>query len=145
MTWAAHWRALTSCGCACASVSSARVAQRGLPGAGWQAAGSMHLCMLVLLLLLLLLMPIRFLLTSLPVRIFYPRAAGLHLSPGGCPLAAAVCSRQLSARFCQLSEKRDCSLASVPRALEVPPRASGPNVTRTCARRRSRMAKSGCR
>ena len=27
-------------------------------------------------------------------------AAGLHLSPGGCPLAAAVCSRQLSARCC---------------------------------------------
>ena len=35
-------------------------------------------------------------------------AAGLHLSPGGCPLAAAVCSRQLSARCCQLSEKRGC-------------------------------------
>ena len=40
-------------------------------------------------------------------------AAGLHLSPGGCPLAAAVCSRQLSARCCQLSEKRDRSLACV--------------------------------
>jgi hypothetical protein len=40
-------------------------------------------------------------------------AAGLHLSPGGCPLAAVVCSRQLSARCCQLSEKRGRRLACV--------------------------------
>ena len=44
-------------------------------------------------------------------------AAGLHLSPGGCPLAAAVCSRQLL-----LSAERDRRLARVFQKTYLPSR-----------------------